>query len=96
LASWYNYFIFRPHSIIYLIRLRSIAVPHWGSYRQVNGEFFGFLGEQLTGIEDIRANGAKTYVMHRFYKILQRWLPTYHKARFADTILWDYNNVYSR
>lgn len=25
-----------------LIRLRSIAVPHWGSYQQVNGEFFGF------------------------------------------------------
>ncbi|MBW4609129.1 MAG: ABC transporter ATP-binding protein/permease [Hassallia sp. WJT32-NPBG1] len=76
-----------------LIRLRSIAVPHWGSYRQVNGEFFGFLGEQLTGIEDIRANGAKTYVMHRFYKILQRWLPTYHKARFADTILWGTTNT---
>ncbi|MBE9001840.1 ABC transporter ATP-binding protein [Nostoc sp. LEGE 12447] len=75
-----------------LIRLRSIAVPHWGSYRQVNGEFFGFLGEQLTGIEDIRANGAKTYVMHRFYKILHRWLPTYHKARFADTILWTTTN----
>ncbi len=76
-----------------LIRLRSIAVPHWGSYRQVNGEFFGFLGEQLTGIEDIRANGAKNYVMHRFYKILQRWLPTYHKARFADTILWGTTNA---
>ncbi|MBE9034037.1 ABC transporter ATP-binding protein [aff. Roholtiella sp. LEGE 12411] len=75
-----------------LIRLRSIAVPFWGSYRQINAEFFGFLGEQLTGIEDIRANGAKNYVMHRFYKILQRWLPTYHKARFADTILWGTTN----
>ncbi|BAY34394.1 ABC transporter ATP-binding protein [Nostoc carneum NIES-2107] len=75
-----------------LISLRSIAVPYWGSYRQVNAEFFGFLGEQLTGIEDIRANGAKSYVMHRFYKILQRWLPTYHKARFADTILWTTTN----
>jgi ABC-type multidrug transport system fused ATPase/permease subunit len=76
-----------------LIRLRSIAVPSWGSYRQVNAEFFGFLGEQLTGIEDIRANGAKNYVMHRFYKILQRWLPIYHKARFADTILWGTTNT---
>jgi ABC-type multidrug transport system fused ATPase/permease subunit len=76
-----------------LIRLRSIAVPSWGSYRQVNAEFFGFLGEQLTGIEDIRANGAKNYVMHRFYKILQRWLPIYHKARFADTILWGTTNA---
>lgn len=30
--------------------------------------------------------------MHRFYQILQRWLPTYHKARFADTILWTTTN----
>lgn len=75
-----------------LISLRSIAVPHWGKYRQINAEFFGFLGEQLTGIEDIRANGAKNYVMYRFYKILQYWLPSYHKARFADTILWTTTN----
>jgi ABC-type multidrug transport system fused ATPase/permease subunit len=75
-----------------LIRLRGIAVPHWGSYRQVSAEFFGFVGEQLTGMEDIRANGAKNYVMHRFYKILRRWLPIFHKARFADTILWGTTN----
>jgi ABC-type multidrug transport system fused ATPase/permease subunit len=43
-----------------LIKLRTIAVVHWGGYRQFSAEFFGFLGEQLTGIEDIRANGAKT------------------------------------
>jgi len=79
-------------ALFILIRLRNIAVPHWGSYRQSGAEFFGFLGEQLTGIEDIRANGAKSYVMHRFYKILQRWLAIYHKARFADTILWGTTN----
>jgi ATP-binding cassette subfamily B protein/ATP-binding cassette subfamily C protein len=71
-----------------LIKLRTIAVFHWGGYRQFSAEFFGFLGEQLTGIEDIRANGAKNYVMHRFYKIIRNWLPIFHKARFADTILW--------
>ncbi|MBH8553257.1 ABC transporter ATP-binding protein [Nostocaceae cyanobacterium CENA357] len=71
-----------------LIKLRTIAVFHWGGYRQVSAEFFGFLGEQLTGIEDIRANGAKNYVMHRFYKFIHSWLPIFHKARFADTILW--------
>lgn len=75
-----------------LINLRTVAVPHWGNYRQVSSEFFGFLGEQLTGIEDIRANGATSFVMQRFYKILRRWLPTYHKARFADTILWGTTN----
>ncbi|MBD2360323.1 ABC transporter ATP-binding protein [Anabaena minutissima FACHB-250] len=71
-----------------LIKLRTIAVFHWGGYRQFSAEFFGFLGEQLIGMEDIRANGAKNYVMHRFYKIIRNWLPIFHKARLADTILW--------
>ncbi|MBD6617813.1 ABC transporter ATP-binding protein [Komarekiella sp. 'clone 1'] len=71
-----------------LIKLRTISVLHWRGYRQFSAEFFGFLGEQLTGMEDIRANGAKNYVMHRFYKIIRNWLPIFHKARFADTILW--------
>jgi len=39
-------------------------------------------------MEDIRANGAKNYVMQRFYTIIRNWLPIFHKARFADTILW--------
>jgi ABC-type multidrug transport system fused ATPase/permease subunit len=71
-----------------LIKLRTIAVFHWGGYRQYSAEFFGFLGEQLTGMEDIRANGAKNYVMQRFYIIIRKWLPIFHKARLADTILW--------
>ncbi|MBD2355416.1 ABC transporter ATP-binding protein [Tolypothrix sp. FACHB-123] len=71
-----------------LIKLRTIAVIHWRGYRQFSAEFFGFLGEQLTGMEDIRANGAKNYVMQRFYIIIRNWLPIFHKARLADTILW--------
>ncbi|MBE9052030.1 ABC transporter ATP-binding protein [Nostocales cyanobacterium LEGE 11386] len=75
-----------------LIRLRSIAVPHWQIYRQISADFFGFVGEQLAGMEDVRANGATSYVMHRFHKILHGWLPIFHKARFASTILWATTN----
>ncbi|NJM17641.1 MAG: ABC transporter ATP-binding protein [Richelia sp. SM1_7_0] len=75
-----------------LISLRSIAVPHWRNYRQISADFFGFVGEQIAGMEDIRANGAKNYVMHRFGQILQRWLPVFHKARFTSTILWGTTN----
>ncbi|YAF98130.1 MAG: ABC transporter ATP-binding protein [Nodularia sp. CChRGM 3473] len=75
-----------------LIRLRSIAVPYWKNYRQISADFFGFVGEQLAGMEDVRANGAKSYVMQRFHKILQGWLPVYHQARFASTILWGTTN----
>ena len=75
-------------ALLILLNLHSSAVPYWAAYRQVSAEFFGFLGEQLAGIEDIRALGAISYVMRRFYLILQRWLPIYHQARFAETIVW--------
>lgn len=71
-----------------LLGLQSFAIAPWAEYRQISAEFFGFLGEHLTGREDIRANGAVGYVMRRFYSILQRWLPIYQKARFASTVLW--------
>lgn len=75
-------------ALIALVHLGSYAVPYLTAYRQVSAEFFGFLGEQLAGTEDIQANGAISYVMRRFYKILQRWLPIFHQARLAVTILW--------
>ncbi len=71
-----------------LISLRAFAIPPWAAYRQVSAEFFGFIGEHVAGTEDIRANGAVSYVMHRFYQFLQRWLPIYQQARFAATVLW--------
>jgi ATP-binding cassette subfamily B protein/ATP-binding cassette subfamily C protein len=80
--------LFTITALVTLIRLSSYAVPYWHTYSQISAEFFGFLGEKLNGTEDLRANGAVSYVMHRFYRILQRWLPVYHQVRFAGTILW--------
>jgi ATP-binding cassette subfamily B protein/ATP-binding cassette subfamily C protein len=84
--------LFALTALYTLIRLRSIAVPYWKNYRQISADFFGFVGEQLAGMEDVRANGAKSYVMQRFHQILQGWLPVYHQARFASTILWGTTN----
>ncbi len=38
-----------------LIRIRSFAVPYWAQVRETSATFFGFLGEQLSGTEDIRS-----------------------------------------
>lgn len=75
-------------ALILLWPLRAYAIPPWVNYRQISAEFFGFVGEHLAGTEDLRANGAISYVTRRFYQILQRWLPVFHQARFASTILW--------
>lgn len=80
--------LFALIALVILVRLNVYAVSPYAAYRQTSAEFFGFLGERLAATEDIRANGAVSYVMRRFYQILQRWLPVYHQARFASTILW--------
>lgn len=80
--------IFALTALGILVGLRSLAIPAWAAWRQVSGEFYGFLGEHLVGREDLRANGAISYVMRRFDGILQRWLPIFHKARLAGTVLW--------
>lgn len=66
-----------------LIRIRGRAVPAWTAERQLNAEFYGFLGEQLAGTEDIRGNGATRYVMRRFQQLLYHWYPVNLKATMS-------------
>ncbi len=80
--------LFTLSALLILMRLQTYAVPAYATERQASAEFFGFLGEQLMGTKDIRANGAVSYVMHRFYHYLQRWLPISHRAGFAEIALW--------
>lgn len=60
-------------------RTRGIAVPHFAAERQSSAELFGFLEERLAGTEDIRACGAKAYVMRRFYQLARQWM--HHSLR---------------
>jgi len=70
-------------ALLILIHIRNRAVPYWVADRQMSANFFGFLGEQLAGTEDIRANGATSYVMRRFYLLLRSWLPVTRRASLA-------------
>lgn len=72
--------IFALIALFILIRIRGRAVPAWTAERQLNAEFYGFLGEQLAGTEDIRGNGATRYVMRRFQQLLYTWYPVNRKA----------------
>ncbi len=80
--------IFSLISLITLVKLHPLAIIPWTNYRQISAEFFGFIGEHITGLEDIRANGAVNYVIYRFHQFQQRWQSTYQRARLAATTLW--------
>jgi ATP-binding cassette subfamily B protein/ATP-binding cassette subfamily C protein len=71
-----------------LIRIRSFAVPYWTRVRETSAMFFGFLGEQLAGTEDVRSSGATGYVMRRFYQIVRGWLPLQRRAGLAGYSMW--------
>ncbi|MGG1551269.1 ABC transporter ATP-binding protein [Paenibacillus ferrarius] len=75
---------------VYLIQwIRKFAVPVWSKWRQANAEFYGFIGEHLEGTEDIRANGAVSFVMERFYTMLRKMLPLRIKAFLGFCAMWN-------
>ncbi len=74
--------------LIILMRLRNFTIPFYARLQEMRAQFYGFMGEQLSGTEDIRANGAQSYVMRRFYKYLRRWLPVDRNANLAGYSGW--------
>lgn len=80
--------LFAIGGLYVLLRLREFATPFWEKERQINAEFYGFLGEHLSATEDLRANGATGYVIDRFRVILRKWLPIRLKANLAGYAMW--------
>jgi ATP-binding cassette, subfamily B, bacterial len=74
-------------ALLALARMRNIAVPYWAATRAAGADLYGFLEERLAGTQDIRANGARAYMLRRFAH-LQRvaWRATI-RAGFMDTVM---------
>ncbi|TFE25989.1 ABC transporter ATP-binding protein [Cohnella luojiensis] len=74
---------------VYIIQwIRKFALPVWTRWRQINAEYYGFIGEHLEGTEDTRANGATGFVMNRFYSLLRKMLPIRKKAFLGFASMW--------
>lgn len=65
--------VFAGVALAALLGMRSVAVPAGVNERESSAQFLGFLEERLTGVEDLRANGAGAYVMRRFYSAARVW-----------------------
>jgi ABC-type multidrug transport system fused ATPase/permease subunit len=64
-----------------MVRLRLAAVEAREAEREVNAQLYGDLEERLGGLEDLRANGAGGYAVHRLLGHSHRW---WHAARRAS------------
>ncbi len=80
--------LFAAAALAAMLRLQAVAMPWWKAVRAKRAEFFGFLGEQLGGTEDIRASGAVPYMLHRFTTVMRSWLPAAVRARMGFSLLW--------
>ncbi len=80
--------VFAGLAMAFMVKIQAIAIPWWREVRAKRAAFFGFLGEQLGGTEDIRANGAVPYMMHRFTTMHREWLPLEVRGRFGFSLLW--------
>ncbi|GAA0401069.1 ABC transporter ATP-binding protein [Paenibacillus motobuensis] len=80
--------LFVVSAMFVIQKIRKFTVPVWTRWRSLNAEFYGFIGEQLEGTEDTRANGAAGYVMNRFYNLSRRMLPVRVRAFMGFCMMW--------
>jgi ABC-type multidrug transport system, ATPase and permease components len=69
-------------------RRRSVAIGPTQEERELTAQVFGFVEERLTGIDDIRANGAGRYVMHRFLELQRDWFAKATRATWLRGTIW--------
>jgi ABC-type multidrug transport system fused ATPase/permease subunit len=74
-------------ALIAMLRIRAVATPLWAAERQASADFYGFLGEYLSGLEDVRASGAGAFVLRRCAEVMQSWLAVTRKAQMRGYAL---------
>jgi len=73
-------------ALIVMLRIRAVATPAWAADRQASADFYGFLGEYLAGLQDIRSSGAGAFVLRRCAEVMRSWLAVTRKAQ-----MWGYS-----
>lgn len=70
-----------------MVRIRAHATPAWVEERQASAGFYGFLGEYLDGLEDVRSSGApaQAFVLRRYAWLMRGWLAITTRAQ-----MWGY------
>jgi ATP-binding cassette, subfamily B, bacterial len=74
-------------TLIGIVRIRAIATPFWAADRQASADFYGFLGEYLAGLEDVRSSGAGAFVLRRCAEVMRSWLAVTLKAQMLGYVM---------
>ncbi len=74
-------------AMIAMLRIRAAATPLWAAERQASTDFYGFLGEYLSGLEDVRSSGAGAFVLRRCAEVMRSWLSITRRAQMRGYAL---------
>lgn len=66
---------------------------HWAKSREYSANLYGFLGEQVTSVEDIATSESKEYSMGLLYKLYKKMLPVEVKASLGHYYMWIANVI---
>jgi ABC-type multidrug transport system fused ATPase/permease subunit len=74
-------------ALLAMLRIRAASTHHWSAERQGDADFYGFLGEYLAGLEDIRSSGAGLFVLRRCAAAMRQWLGAIRRAQMRGYAL---------
>ena len=80
--------VFVAGALFALNATRNIAIAAMDNERQASADLFGFLEERLSGLQDIRANGAGAHVMRGMYIFMRALYKFGRRAWQMDARLW--------
>jgi ABC-type multidrug transport system fused ATPase/permease subunit len=82
--------VFAVVTLAAMLRLYVAARPLWRAVEEERAQFYGFIGERLAGLEDLRTAGpsATAYVLRHFTERLRAWVRLLLRAVLAGQTVW--------
>src|SRR5690606_21853060 len=74
--------------LVVLSLTRRVGVPATRLEREANARQFGFIEERLQGLDDLRANGAGEYSLHRFEGVMRGFYHDTRRAWMLRSVVW--------
>ncbi|MHA1398001.1 MAG: ABC transporter ATP-binding protein [Candidatus Heimdallarchaeaceae archaeon] len=87
-----SFTIFTLLAIIVMYVLRNFSIKAWEQQRQTSADLFGTIEENLSAIEDVKANGAVNYSMKKFFDYSRKDVRAFRRALIREqlfvTAIW--------
>jgi ABC-type multidrug transport system fused ATPase/permease subunit len=81
--------VFSLTALLLMIRTRSVAARYVAARRGASAEVFAALEEQLGGLSDIQANGARDFILERWQNRLRALVESASKATLIGGLVTD-------